>query len=54
MIDERYIELINKELDGLNTESESKELEQFLSENDEALQYYDGLLHAASALKRVE
>jgi hypothetical protein len=54
MIDERYEELINKELDGLNTESESKELEQFLSENSEALQYYDELLRAASALKRIE
>ena len=54
MIDERYIELINKELDGFNTGSESKELEQFLSENDEALKYYDELLRTASALKRVE
>ena len=54
MIDERYTELINKELDGFNTESESKELEQFLSENDEALKYYDELLRTASALKRVE
>ena len=54
MIDERYIELINKELDGVNTESESNELEQFLSENAEALQYYDELLRAASALKRIE
>ena len=54
MIDERYVELINKELDGFNTESESKELQRFLSENDEALQYYDELRRAASALKRVE
>jgi|GEM_PF-3184780 len=54
MIDERYVELINKELDGFNTESESKELQQFLSENGEALQYYDELLRAASALKRVD
>jgi hypothetical protein len=54
MIDERYIELINKELDGFNTEAGSRELEQFLSENSEALQYYDELLRAASALKRVE
>jgi hypothetical protein len=54
MIDERYVELINKELDGLNTVFESKELEQFMSENDEALKYYDELLRAASALKRVE
>ena len=54
MIDERHIELINRELDGLNTESESKELEEFLSENDEALKYYDELLRTASALKRVE
>jgi hypothetical protein len=54
MIDERYIELINKELDGFNTEAESKELEEYLSDNGEALQYYDELLRTASALKRVE
>ena len=54
MIDERHIELINKELDGLNTEAESKELELCFSENDEALKYYDELLLAAQALKRVE
>jgi hypothetical protein len=54
MIDDRTIELINKELDGLNSESESKELETLLSENDEALKYYDELLRAASALKRIE
>jgi len=54
MIDERYIELINKELDGFNTEAESKKLEDFLSDNAEALQYYDELLRAASVLKRIE
>jgi len=54
MIDERTIELINKELDGLNDETESKELEQLLGENEEALQYYDELLRAASTLKRME
>ena len=53
MIAERYIELINKELDGFNTESESKELRQFLSDNDEARRYYDELQRATSALKRV-
>ena len=54
MLDERTIELINKELDGVNTEAESRELEQFLGQDREALQYYDELLRAASALKRVE
>jgi hypothetical protein len=54
MIDDRTIELINKELDGLNSESESKELEVLLSENDEALKYYDEILRAASVLKRIE
>lgn len=54
MIDERYIELINKELDGCNTEAESQELEQFLSGSIEALQYYDELLREAMALKRIE
>jgi hypothetical protein len=54
MIDERYIELINQELDGFNTEAESQELEQYLSGSIEALQYYDELLRAAIALKRVE
>jgi hypothetical protein len=54
MIDERTRELINRELDGCCSEEESRELEAFLSENEEALQYYDELLRAASALKRVE
>ncbi len=51
MIEERYVELINKELDGLNTESESQELEKYLSENVEALTYYEDLLRTA---ERVE
>ena len=54
MIEERYVELINKELDGLNTESESQELEKYLSENVEALTYYEDLLRTASALKHAE
>jgi hypothetical protein len=54
MIDERTIELINRELDGCCSEEESRELEAFLSENEEALQYYDELLRAASAMKSVE
>jgi hypothetical protein len=54
MIEDHYVELINKELDGVATEAESKELEELLSENAEALQYYDELLRAASALKRIE
>lgn len=54
MIDERYVELINKELDGLNTESESKELKHFLSAHNEALKYYNELLRTASALRRID
>lgn len=54
MMEERYVELINKEIDGLNTPSESQELKSYLSKNEEARKFYDDLLRTAKALKRVE
>jgi len=43
MIDKRYIELMNKELDGVNTPDESAALRSFLSSSEEARQTYDEL-----------
>ena len=43
MIEERSIELMNKELDGLNTPDESAALRSFLSASEEARRAYDEL-----------
>jgi hypothetical protein len=43
MIDKRYIELMNKELDGVNTPGESAVLRSFLSSSEEARRMYDEL-----------
>jgi hypothetical protein len=43
MIEKRYIELINGELDGVNTPEESSELRSYLETHPEAQRYYDDL-----------
>jgi len=43
MIEERYIELMNKELDGANTPEESAALRSFLASSEEARRVYDEL-----------
>jgi hypothetical protein len=43
MIEERYIELMNKELDGANTPDESAALRSFLASSEEARRVYDEL-----------
>jgi len=43
MIDKRYIELMNKELDGANTPDESAALRSFLASSEEARRMYDEL-----------
>ena len=40
MIDERYIELMSSEIDGVNTPAESDELRRHLAENLDAQRYY--------------
>lgn len=53
-MDERYIELMNKEIDGLNTPSESHELQTYLDGNRDAKEYFEGLQRTANALQGVE
>ncbi len=43
MIEKRYIELMNKELDGANTPDESAALRSFLASSEEARRMYDEL-----------
>jgi hypothetical protein len=43
MIEERYIELMNKEMDGANTPDESAALRSFLASSEEARRAYDEL-----------
>lgn len=43
MIEKKYIELINKEIDGVITENEHEKLQNYLSANPEAQKFYDEL-----------
>ncbi len=43
MIDERYIELMNGEIDGENSPEESDELKRYLESSPEAHSYFEGL-----------
>ena len=52
-IEEKYIELMNREIDGLNSREESAELQKYLRRNPEAERYYRELLFVAGALDRV-
>ncbi len=52
-MEEKYIELMNREIDGLNSRKESAELEKYLHRNPEAGKYYRELLFVAGALNRV-
>ena len=54
MIEKKYFELVNKEIDGTNSKTESAKLKAYLSRNPEGRQLYEGLLKTANALKRVE
>ncbi len=53
MIDKKYIELMNREIDELISPDEKQHLHNYLSENPEAREYYDGLLSATQALDRL-
>ncbi|UCF79434.1 MAG: hypothetical protein JSW03_04115 [Candidatus Eiseniibacteriota bacterium] len=47
MIDPKYIELMNKEIDGLCSDRESADLKGYLKEHPEAASYYKGLCSVA-------
>jgi len=54
MMEERYIELMNKEIDGLNTPSESRNLQTYLNSDSEAKNFFDDLQRTAKVLQGVE
>ena len=53
MITPKYIELMNKEIDGLNTAKNSAELNSYLNSDPEAQRYYQNLLDVAKTLEQV-
>jgi len=54
MIEEEYIDLINKEIDGVNSPKKSAKLKQYLAENPEAKNLYHELLTVSNMLKEIE
>ena len=54
MIDEKYIELMNKEIDGLNTPQESAELKSYLKDEPEAQKQFNNLLDVSKSLEQLE
>jgi len=54
MIEKKYFELINKEIDGTNSKAEIAKLKAYLSRNPEGRQLYEDLLKTANALRCVE
>jgi hypothetical protein len=54
MIPEKFTELINKEVDGLNSKEESRKLRGYLAKHPEARQLYEDLAKTAAGLKKVE
>ena len=51
MIDEKYIELMHKEIDGIIEPHEMDQLEKYMSDNDEGRHYYEDLMQTANLLK---
>jgi hypothetical protein len=53
MIDRIYIELMNKEIDGVITKTEQEKLHSYLSVNPEAQNFYDDLRQTSELLSEV-
>ena len=53
MIEEKYIELINKEIDGVNSPKDSAKLEEYLTKNTEAQELYSELVMTSNMLNNV-
>ncbi len=51
MIQQKHIDLMNQELDGINTPTQSAELENFLKEHEEARTYYRELTLALNVFE---
>jgi len=53
MIDDRILELMNREIDKANTDKETAELNKYLDKNHEAKQHYHELEKMAGALENI-
>jgi len=53
MIDQKHIDLMNTEIDGVNTDEQSRELAAFLESNEEAREYFDGLRATARTINSI-
>ena len=53
MMNDRIVELINREIDGLNSQAESHELNTILSSNPSAKKYFDSQMQISEALSRL-
>lgn len=54
MINPKYIDLMNQELDGTNSPEQSQELERFLNSDQEARTYYSELAQAVGVFAEAE
>ena len=54
MIDEKYIELMNLEIDGVIAKEERRELSSYLESHPDALEYYNALKGTAAVLDGAE
>lgn len=54
MIDEKYIELMNLEIDGVIPDKDRHELERYLDSHPDALEYYNALRNTATMLDGTE
>jgi hypothetical protein len=54
MIDDRYIELMNFEIDGVISPGEKLELEKYLAANPNAKRYYEDLRHSVRMIGEAE
>lgn len=53
MIDKKYIELMNKAIDGVATKSEQERLRSYLSVNSEAQNFYNDLSRTSELLNKI-
>jgi hypothetical protein len=54
MVDEKYIEIMNRRIDGVATNEEIDILDEYLAKNEEARIHYDNLRRVAETLDNVE
>ena len=53
MTDEKYLDLLNREIDGVNSQKDSSKLKEYLVKNPEAQELYNELVTVSDVLKKV-